>query len=567
MRQPPGTRFTRRTPPTFDRLGRRPSRQPLLLIGAAAVFLALAWLLFLPPFALLRGGGGWQQAGEGSLVRRRTDVPRPPEGFQLASAFYEIRQERGIGPATMTIPLDPGKAGRGLALFTYSGGSWRRLAPAEVTPDGRAARGQVDQVPENVAVMRRLSGGFQVQGILKPGTPLHPDAEKLLTVLSPADYMPAPDGSVNGAPSPRPASDSVALVPVVSATAGAEKDAVNAILASETARATHVAELVKLVQNNRLDGLDLEYTAIDPTLGGAYLSLVTTLADQLHKTGQTLTVTLPLPRREGNNWNTFGYDWKELARVADYVRIAPERDQSIYRRVLREALNYITGVVDSKKVILTLSPLASERSEQGTRTLTALEALSVAAQFTVRDRDRLVANGEVQVTADNLNREGAGGRAGLIWDANAAAVSFVYQAGESLRTVWIENAFSAAFKLEFVQLWDLGGVAVDDASASEGMANIWPAIEQFQRTGAPTLLQPNGGLLQPQWLVDGQSKEVGKAVFTWKAPPDPGDHTISLVVGDGVMRVVNNQRITLRAGPPTAASPTATPGRSPTATR
>jgi spore germination protein YaaH len=567
MRQPPGTRFTRRTPPSLDRLGRQPTRLPLLLTAAAALLVILSWVLFLPPFGLLRGGDGWQRAGEGSLVRRRTDVPRPPEGFQLASQFYEIRQDRGVGPATMTIPLEEGKAGRGLALFTYSGGSWRRLAPAEVTADGRAARGQVDQVPDNIAVMRRISGGFQVQGILKPGASLHPDAEQLVTVLSPADYVPAPDGSVNGAPSPRPASDVVAVVPVVSATAGAERDAVNAILASERARAAHVAELVKLVQTHRLDGIDLEYTAIDPNLGGAYLALVTALAEQLHKTGQTLTVTLPLPRREGTNWNTFGYDWKELARVADYVRIYPERDQSIYRRAMREALNYITGVADPKKVILTLSPLATERSEQGTRLLTAVEALSVAAQFTVRDRERLVANSDVQVTADNLNREGTGGRAGLIWDANAAAVSFVYQAGDSLRTVWIENAFSAAFKLEFVHLWRLGGVAVDDASAGEGMANIWPAIAQYQKAGAPTLLQPNGGLLQPQWLVDGQSKEIGKAVFTWKAPPDPGDHTVSLVVGDGVMRVINSQRVTLRASAPASASPAATPARSPTTTR
>lgn len=567
MTQPPGSRFTRTTPPARSRLGGGPSRLPYLAGGGVAVVLLLVWLLFLPPFSLLRSGG-WDDAGQNSLVRITEDVPKPPDGFIVASPFYEIRskQDKGTGPATMTVPLGEGKGGRGLALFTHQGGQWRRLAPAEVTPDGRSARANVDAVPDNVAVMRRTTGGFQVQGILPAGLGLIPDAEKLISMRSPANYVPQADGSVAGEAPPPPENDSVALAPVVRGGSGGEAEAVNAILANESVRAAHVAALVALVQSNRFDGLDIEYTAIQPQHGGSFTAMVQSLAEQLHKTGQTLTVTLPAPRREGSNWNTFGYDWKALAGSADYLRLAPERDQSIYRRTMRDGLNYLTGQVDAKKLILTLSPLAAERSEQGLRTLTALEALSIATQFTLPARDQLVANSDIQIVADSLNRDGAAqGQAGLIWDANAAAVSFVYQSADMLRTVWIENQFSAAFKLEFVQLWGLGGIAVDDAAPGEGMANIWPAIEQYQRAGAPTLLAPNSSLLRPQWLVDGQSREVGKAVFLWKAPPDPGDHTIALVVGDGVMRAINSQRVTLRAGPPPGATATptrtGTPGR------
>jgi hypothetical protein len=554
----------RREPPGVGRLLGADPRTRLLVIGGAALALLLLWLLFLPPLALLRGGDGWQEAGEDALVRQAGSVPKAPEGFVLASSFYEIRSKKdvGVGPAVMTIPLGEGRAGRGLALYTWTGQTWKRLGPAEVTPDGRAAKGQVDQVPDNVVVMRRAGGGFQVIAVYPGEAALQPDAEKLIGVRSPVQLTPAADGSVNGDVAQGSDTDAVALVPVVRARGGAEAQAVNALLASEPARAAHVAALVRLVQANRLDGLDLEYTDVDPSQGANFTALVTALAEQLHRTGQTLTVTLPLPRREANNWNTLGYDWRELGRVADYIRILPERDQSAYRRTVREALNFVTGQTDPKKLILTLSPMAAETSEQGIRQLTELEALSIAAQIAVRDRDRLFTGSDVQISADNISRDVSGG-AGLFWNASTATVSFVYQSGDSVRTVWIENVFSAAFKLEFVQLWQLGGVAVDDAADIVGNANLWPAIEQFRNAGnRPTLLQPNSGLLRPEWLVDGRRVEFGKAVITWKAT-EPGEHTVSLIVGDGVMRVINQTRITVRPGtaPPAAPTPTPTPLR------
>jgi hypothetical protein len=555
--------MSRRNTRTVEPSRGRDPRLALYGVVGLVVVLIATWVLFLPPFKVLRSGGGWQDQGD-DLVRRLSEAPKPPEGFQLASPYFEIRskQDKGASPAALTIPLGDGKGGRGLAMFTWDGGQWRRLASAEIAADGRSARAEVDRVPPNVVVMRRTTAGFQIQGILQPGAAPHPDAEKLLTMRSPADYVPMADGSLSGNPSAVGGSEVVALIPVIRATAGEEVQAVNTLLASEQVRAAHVTAITRLVLANRLDGVDLEYTALEPNLGGAFTSLVTALAEQLHKTGQTLTITLPLPRREANNWNTFGYDLKELGRVADYVRIPAERDQSLYRRSVRDALNFVTGQVDPKKVILTLSPLAAEKSEAGIRILTAQEALSIAAQINVRDRDKLAAGTDALVTADNLNREGSGA-AGLIWDATAAAVSFVYQSENALRTVWIENSFSAAFKLELVQLWGLGGVAVDDASDALGMANIWPAIEQYQKAGAPILLQPNSSLLKPEWLVDGRRYEFAKAQFTWKAP-ELGDHTISLIVGDGVMRVINSTKVTVRQGG--GPTPTAGPGRSPTPT-
>ena len=538
-------------------------RRLWLAAGGGAFVLLLAWLLFLPPLSLLRGGdSGWTAAGADDLIRRRDEVPKLPDGYELASPLYEVRSkvERGTGAATVTLPLDGANGGRGLTMYTYSAaGGWKRLAAAELVSDGRAARARIDNLPETLAVLRRTAGALSVTGILPSATPLHPDGEKLVTARAVADFDPLPDGSLAGDLTPPQAADVISPVSLLRAVAGENAAAVNALLQEEATRQAHVAAILKLAQLSKAEGIELEYTAVEPRLGGNFSVLVASLAAELRKGGQTLTVALPLPKRDGANWNTLGYDWKELAKHADALRLVPERDQSKYRANLRDALNYLTvnQKIDARKLILTISPLAVDRSDSDVKTLTALQGLSVAAQFSVQNRDQIFTNSDVALRTDNLGKNPSS-VSGLIWDANAASVSFIYQAGETQRTIWIENVYSAAFKLEFVKLWGLGGVTVDYAGDEKGTANIWPAVAQLLRDQL-ALVQPNGGLLQTQWLVDGQSREVGKGEFIWK-PGAAGNHTVTLVVSDGVLRVSKDAQLTVRPGnAPVPPTPTRTP--------
>src|SRR4051812_31368152 len=111
MKQPTDSRFERRPQPPLARLSARDPRLPLIAGGAGLAPLLMIWVLFLPPISLLRGGGDWKDAGEDLLVRRADSVPKPPDGYQLASPYYEIRskQDRGVGPATITVPLGGGQ--------------------------------------------------------------------------------------------------------------------------------------------------------------------------------------------------------------------------------------------------------------------------------------------------------------------------------------------------------------------------------------------------------------------------------------------------------------------------
>lgn len=546
-------------------------RDPRLLAigGGGLLLLIVLAVLFLGPCSILNPSDD----GDETLFNCPTldNPPAPPDGLEIASDFKDFSDDQcnrmiPEGVAKISMPVEQGRAGRGLLFYTYQDESWQRLATPELTEDGKYAEVVVDQVPANGVVLRRAADTFQVMGTVLQGQALHPEAERIATIVGGLDFVPAPDGTINGNVTNLRRSDTALLVPVVSAADGDAAQAVNTFVAQGDRRSAHAANIAQLVQSNRLDGIELAYTAVDPARRSDFTDLVRQVSAAVHQNGGVLVLTLPLPAREGNDWNSGAYDWAELSGLADYLKIAPTLDQSIYRRVVPEALTYLVGQVDPKKLILTISSLSVEKSDQGLRTMSTLEALSIASQFTIRDRETAATNSNITITADNLT-QGGGGAGGLNWDAIAATVSFSYQQENAPRTIWIENQFSAAFKAEYVQLWELGGISVDDASNNQGLSSVWPPIVQLQQDEALTLLQPNSSMLRPAWLIDNRAYQAGQPTITWDTTGlEPGQHAVTLVVSDGVMLVQNTQRLTLRAGTASSATGTATPTGTGTAT-
>lgn len=531
------------------------------MAGGGVLVLALLAFLFLGPCSILNPSDD----DDAELYNCPT-IAKPPElpdGFERVSDmkdFSEGRCDRTVptGIAKITMQLEGGRPSRGLAFFTHTGDRWQRLGTAELSEDGRKAVIVVNEVPANGVILRRSADSFQTMAALPAGGSLNPEAERLATIVGAYDFVPAADGALSGAVTNVKRGETALLVPIVRAADGDEAQAVNAFIGQGERRSAHATALGGLVQSNRLDGIEIQYTAVDAGRRNDFTDLVRQVGEAVHRSGGVLTVSLPLPTKDGNNWNTGAYDWAQIGKLADYIKIAPEADQSIYRRVVPEALTWLSGQVEPRKLSLTLSAYAVEKSDQGLRPMTSLEALTAASQFTIRDRGTAATNTDVVVTADNI-QTAQGGGGGITWDAIAAAVSFTYQREAQTRTIWIENQFSAAFKAEFVRLWRLGGVAVDDASANDQFSSIWPGLLPLIEGRDLLLLQPNSSLLKPEWLVDNKPYQAGQAAITWRTPADPGNHTVTLIVSDGEIRVQNNQRIALRQGPPVSASPTPTP--------
>jgi spore germination protein YaaH len=455
------------------------------------------------------------------LFERNPDAEPPPDGFDLQ----------------VSIPLElPTTDDRGLSIYGYSPGdpTWVPIASVVLDETGDSATGRFADPPQYLAVFRRLNEGRRVVAYLRPGEVLHPTAAALADIVHTLDFTPAFDGSLRGQPTPRPATTAVHY-PVISASAAIDGSVPNVdnILATGADRTNHVRQILQRVAAHRLPGIDIAYLDLRADHRTSFTLLISELAEALHAQGKTLTLTLPAPLKAIDRIDEGAYDWAALGQSADLIKIAPIRDQSTYRLHLPEILDHITAAVDPAKVILTITPYASEKSADGVRSLTLTEAMTIASKLAIRSED-MAAGGDIQVVAVNIDRDE--GLSGLRWQPETATVAFTYKLNGG-RTIWIENLFSAGFKLQFVSVYGLGGLAVEDSSNDVFLGNIWTAVEPFVASGQPVLLQPSQAQLRPRWEVTAGNLVGGdRGLVTWQTPLEAGSYTVTLSLSDGVER-------------------------------
>jgi spore germination protein YaaH len=408
-------------------------------------------------------------------------------------------------------------------------------------------------------VLRLAAATYLALGSLPSGSSVDPAAGGVLSIVSPVDYAPTSDGSIVGTATSLASDQGFDILPTIAALDGDAAKAVNTILRNSGLTTSHIERIVSLAESGDLRGIDIDYRQVDASVGSQFSQFIADLAQELHKTGRKLSITLPLPAALDGNIDTGAYDWERLGKAADYVRILPESDQSLYRTRMFQVLRYATRVIEPAKVFLVISPFSHEKSKEGVKPLTFFQAMGIANVMTVvpgeGDSLDIVGGRQVTITADNIYRQTGG--SGIKWSDETATVTFSYRAGEETRTVWVENGFSVGFKLELVQAFRLGGVAIEDVSEGSGGADIWAAAESLVKGGLARLERPNPDNLRPEWTASaGKIEAPGTGgAATWIPPDEGGTCEISLVVSDGISRV--GRRLTLEAQ--ATATPTPTP--------
>ena len=522
----------------------------LVAIGAAVVALAvLIVVLFVPPIALLDNDDeeasplasavipvGGRTGVEASL---RGSFPDVPDSLRPVSPIYDLSIPAALpGPYIVTLRLTSDTQDqRNLGAYTHQDGGWQRLNPALLTLRGGAARVELDEAPANIAVLRRLQFRDMVTGQLPPGAELAAEALNTLTIINPVGFVPAADGSLLGRVEPLPADVTQPIYPVILAEEP-EAEVINTIIASEQLRRQHINNILLMVQTGRFDGVDLAYGVISPALRSAFTEFINELADQLHRDGRGITLSVPLPRRDASGLNEGAYDLAALGVAVDRVKLLPPEDQSIYRETLAAALPAVLDRIPREKILLTLSLASVLKGPTGIQSLSQRDALGLASLVSVRESGPLLAGQRVTLVGDSIFRDG--GASGLFWDRFANMVSFVYQDRNGAPvTVWIENRFSLAFKLNLLQEFELGGFALADVSANPAHADLWPVVNDFLESGIVQLLLPNPELLVPVWEVDaGELSGSGSAGWVvWTTPTIPGTYETRLIVSDGDVRV------------------------------
>ena len=534
-------------PPQRDQAAR-------IIVGVTIVLGLLLLILVLPPISIFSDGARPAAVGLATFVERE-ELPPPPAGFVAVSPLYDLSAPEGtrLARVSLSTTVEDGVA---LAFFTYQDDDWSKVGDAVAkagdavaVADDSAAQGEVPVLPANVAVFLPREQTRLILGRLPAGAELDERALAVLTTLNPAGFVPAPDGSISGGLQ-LPAELPLPVAPTISALAPPEADALNTILASSNLRGAHVQAILAIARESEFAGIDLDYRAIDPVRQDDFVAFVQELSGALRADSRSLSLTLPLPVRQGEEWDLRGFDWVALAPLVDAIKLAPEPDQDRYYQRLEEVLGFLVPLVGGSKLILTVGSLSRERSAEGVRTLTLNQALALASTPVLEDESPVAPEAVVRAVGQNLAEEQ--GASGLGWDDTARAVVFSYAGLGGARTVWIANTFSEAFRLDLARRYQLGGVAVEDVSRPAGEANIWPAVLQYAQTGEVALAKPNGELLQPRWVASGGTLEsdVGPSV-TWRVPAETGTYTITLIVSDGVVRV--GQRLQVAVQPPSGA--------------
>lgn len=533
-----------------------PDRAAIYVAGAIIGLGILLLILLLPPISILSDGGG----SEGDISDKpgiadtytstiRSGMPKLPEGLEGASAMFDLAApEDQQGASRVTVPLNEKQTeARNLGLYTYVENKWQRLSDVSLIAGGEAARGDVNALPGNVAVLKRSQSSLQVAGILPAGATVNEEAESSLTVLHPIVFLTAPDGTLVGTPPAVPPAGYEVVPGVVTL----DPAIINDILRSSESQATHATHIADTVREGNYQGINLDYRSVDPNLREQFTKFVEVVAQALEADSRSLTLTLPMPLNSEGAIDEGAYDWAALGKLVDVIEVAPpDLDQDVYFQRSETALEYITGRVDPSKVLLTISSLSIERGSDGLRAMSLDEAFGIAAAVDVKSTDGITPNEQVQIVAKNLSpSEGA---SGMAWDETARAVTFKYNGPGGQRTVWMANEFSVAFRLELAQRYKLGGVVINNVSPAA--ANVWAPIQQLSDTGDLTLTKPNGELLIPAWTAAAGSGTITPATGTsvaWTAPTAAGSYTITIIVSDGVERA--GQTIPLEVDVPATA--------------
>ncbi len=473
-----------------------------------------------------------------------------PAGYTRVSKIYEWKAKRGVEPGeviTVAVPLERTTAdGRNLSFFQYGEQTkaWEPVASAILDQGGKSVSARFNTNPLVIAVLRRESAAGHVIAYSAHNAVLNHEAAQRITILHTRDFRPSSDGGVLGEVtdlkiSGIPTGAPVAHIPSITVDDRSQLPVISGVLSNPTTRTAHVQQIVKKVNDLNLAGIDVAYTILTVTERTGFSLFIAELGQALQAQKKTLTVTLPPPIRLQDRIDEGGYDWATIGRVADIVQMGVYRDQSTYRRDMPEILKQLSLKMSPSKLVLTVSPYATEKStEGGLRALSLAEAMTTATKLTLLlpSAQKLTVNTNVDVVAGNINK--ADGRSGVVWDSQVAAVAFAFEENGG-RTIWIENLFSVGFKLEFIPRFGLGGVAVEDATADLLQANIWPAIVPFITSGQPLLFQPNSNDLVPRWRVSpegkaGQIEGGQQGKVRWSTPPAAGTYQITITVSDGV---------------------------------
>lgn len=542
-----------RLPRDYDDDGGRDDAGLFRMLGVLVLVAAVVIALVLPGSPIRVIGRGGDSAGEGIIAKPRSDLPALPVGLTAVSRLYDLSVPSGLeGTQIIEVALSEHLAdGKNLVFYSYDGDTWKRLGVANLSADGKRASGELPYPPKSVAVLRASATARSLGLLVSSGQV--PDAR----ALSGASVV-AVRAAVLGKDGRSITLREGGLVPALKAANG--KPVYLAIEAGTEASGTTLgADLVTSIASTAkaagVMGVLVDFGPLPKDQRLAVSKFTADLGARLRADRIGFVVAVPATGRDGG-----AYDWAAILASAGGLWLAPQVDSDDYYAEVNATLDGATEAgVDLARVSLVLDRRSQETSPGSRSMLTQREALALGSTILRAPDTGVGGTATVTLTAPFLS--GSGG--GLRWDDAAKSVTFTFVESGKPHGVWVENRFSAGFRLDLASRRGLGGIVLDQAEANPDLPDLSGIAAEFAQGGSPRLERPFGPYLIPCWqALGGGTIEGASACWTqdhaapsavWRTPKAGGVYTVRLVVSDGTSFV--GQEIPIRVTPGGLAEP------------
>jgi hypothetical protein len=413
-----------------------------------------------------------------------------------------------------------------------------------------------------IAFTRPTQGSTAVSAVLLPPPAAAPAAVAELPVLEMRAYhLDRDDGSVSGRAFPIP-SRQARVYGVLDNRQGQRlrTDLANNILIRPESRRRHREAIGELAQRDELAGVVLDYRGIDIDLQPIYADWLARLADDLHRDGRELVVTVPMPRQTASGWDEAPFSWSRLGSAVDGLRVLLPGDAPLETEALDSLLRWALGSVDRRRLQLAVPVQGRDIVGQEAMLVGYGTALAPILDMARADApDRITPGSETTIDLPTIRA------AGLGRDAATGMWRFAYwDANRREHTVWLNDAAGLRPAFEIAARYRLSQVVLDGVEAGLDPA-LWSMVKSFIATGRPIVPTVSYRL---QWqLIDSNGEIVHEALqpltestFVVRAPDRQGSYRLSvnLVTEEGRLAAVGSAA-EVRVAPPPPPPPTPTP--------